>query len=304
MQRLALSLFYTCTLAFTAMACGGARHIPDDPNTLEQSPPEQSGAGDTPTGSEVPQTDSNESEGSTSTGDAGSTDTQSGSGDSSGNTGDSNGACDRTGFAEATQSRAQATSGGWLFEASNDDLSEFVNISSFVSWDGPTVPGVYELNGINYKDCGLCLLAGTNCVDGSCEKLFYASEGTVEVTSTGTEDGVTVAGVLKNVVFQEVTIAEDYTSTRVAGGSTWCFDEYSFSEVAVDPNAPEVVEGFGGTVDSCVSGGNGTGIGNNIDNLRLQNCNGDLVSLHDQCGVSAAVWFVSTAGWCTACGMT
>ncbi len=214
---------------------------------------------------------------------------------------DSGETCERSGFANGTETRAQAAQGGWMFEVSTSGLTEFMNVSSFVDWQGPSTPGTYELSGINYKDCGLCLLAGTGCSEGTCEKMFYAEKGTVEISSVGTENGATISGVLKNVVFEEVTIGDDYTSTKVENGTQWCFNDYSFSEVAIDPNAPKVVESFGSTADSCVSGGNGTGIGNNINNLQLTNCNGEMVNLHDGCGVSKAVWFVHTAGWCGAC---
>ena len=299
MHRLSIYLLWASSLVFIVSACGSPRHVSDEAHTLESSPSDPNNTVDNPTETDVQETQS----------DAGPNDASGGQGDSDGTGGGSDngtsggaaGACERTGFPQATQSRAQANEGGWLFEATNDDLSEFVNISSFVNWQGPTVPGVYNLSGINYRDCGLCLLAGTNCSGGSCETLYYAHEGTVEVTSTGTEDGVTVAGALRNVVFEEVTIGDDYTTTRVPNGSTWCFDYYTFSDVAVDPNAPEEVDSFSSTSDSCVAGGNGTGLGNNIDNLQLPNCNGDVVSLHDDCGSSAAVWYVQTAGWCGAC---
>ena len=55
-------------------------------------------------------------------------------------------------------------------------------------------------------------------------------------------------------------------------------------------------------MQGCVAYGNGIGIENNIGNLQLPNCNGDTVSLHNRCGVNKAVWFVHTAGWCSACG--
>ena len=85
-----------------------------------------------------------------------------------------------------------------MFEAGDANMTEFMNVASFIDWQGPTAPGTYELTGINYKDCGLCLLAGTGCSGGSCQKMYYAHEGTVELTSVGTENGATIAGVLKN----------------------------------------------------------------------------------------------------------
>ena len=53
----------------------------------------------------------------------------------------------------------------------------------YSSFNGPTSPGRYELNGINYADCGLCLLMLVNCTgSANCEKTLYADQGTVEIT--------------------------------------------------------------------------------------------------------------------------
>ena len=303
MRRISVSLFLACALA----ACGGADNATNNTDQTETSPADTN----TTTGTETPNgsNDNATDVGDTNNGTTDNTDTDSGD-TNNGSTGTDNnqdnannnaGNCDRTGFPEGTQTSARASSGGWQFAAADENTTAFLNVASFVNWDGPTTPGTYTLTGINYKDCGLCLLAGTGCQDGTCEKLYYAHEGTVDVTSAGLENGTVISGTLHNVVFEEVTIADDFTTTKVAGGKTWCFDTYTFNEVSVDPNAPQEVEAFDQTASSCVTGGNGTGLGHNIDNLQLQNCNGETISLHDHCGASSAVWYVHTAGWCTAC---
>ena len=214
-------------------------------------------------------------------------------------------ACTQSGFAEGTNTRAQGNTKGWSFEAANGGGTTFLSISSLSDWNGPMNPGNYSLDGINYKDCGLCLLAGTGCSsDGQCSKLFYASEGNVDVTSVGKVEGETLAGALQGVVFEEVTIAEDYTSTPVAGGETWCFNDYSFSAaIAADPNAPSVVEPYDQTSDTCVVDGNGENIGNNIAGFQLQNCAGETVNLQElHCGQGKkALWLATSAEWCGPC---
>ena len=89
----------------------------------------------------------------------------------------------------------------------------------------------HDLNGINYADCGLCLLILADCADvqeTGCTKYFYADEGSVTIDQFG-QDGGTFSGSMSNVVFKEVTIdSETYTSTPVSGGETWCMDGTSF----------------------------------------------------------------------------
>ena len=44
-------------------------------------------------------------------------------------------------------------------------------------------------------------------------------------------------------------------------------------------------------------------MGYNVANLSLQNCLGETVKLHDQCGQRKAIWIMGTTGWCTACSI-
>lgn len=68
---------------------------------------------------------------------------------------------------------------------SEETPSNEISLSSFSEWNGPTEPGVYSLARINYADCGLCLLANTNCTEDGCDKVLYAEEGEVEITEIG-----------------------------------------------------------------------------------------------------------------------
>lgn len=156
------------------------------------------------------------------------------------------GDCAYSGFA-AYEERAvaQAGSDGRVnvrYQASKgpDALKDILDATSYAAWGGPTAPGQYSLAGINYKDCGLCLLIKQGCADAGgaqCAKRFYASEGTLEVTAIGS-GGQNFAAVMRDVVFKEVTIASDYTSTEVPGGERWCMSGYSFSE---ELNAPATI---------------------------------------------------------------
>ena len=75
------------------------------------------------------------------------------------------------------------------FPASAQRLSYFdqtavITIASYADWNGPTTPGSYSLDGINYADCGLCLLIAADCNGESCAKTFYADAG--DCTELGT----------------------------------------------------------------------------------------------------------------------
>jgi hypothetical protein len=53
--------------------------------------------------------------------------------------------------------------------------------------------------------------------------------------------------------------------------------------------------------NACQAAGNGNQTGSKLANLRLQNCNGDWVELHDACGVSKAQFVILVTEWCPAC---
>jgi hypothetical protein len=163
-------------------------------------------------------------------------------------------------------------------------------------YGGPSSPGSYDLAGTSYTDCGLCVLAGADCMGMRCNRAFLATAGTLEVTRWEGVGG-RFTGTLQDVVLTEVTIhPETFVSTPVEGGETWCLDEYPFDrpieDVGVIPPSHAAPE--------CVPEGTGTGLGDNIADFALSNCYGEPFSLHEVCG-SKAVWLVAVAAWCTAC---
>ena len=176
-------------------------------------------------------------------------------GDSTSGAAPTAGDCTYSGFA-AHEERAVAQAGGdgrvnvrYIASKGPEALKDILDATSYAAWGGPTLPGEYSLAGVNYKDCGLCLLIKQGCADSSgaqCAKRFYASEGTLEVTAIGS-GGQSFAAVMRDVVFKEVTIGSDYTSTEVPGGERWCMNGYSFAQVL---NAPATIhpENAPGTV--------------------------------------------------------
>ena len=97
--------------------------------------------------------------------------------------------CERDGF-EAVRGQALVTDGRLTYSGVSVNGTPFdvVRVDIYESFGGPTEPGVYSLDGINYADCGLCVRILSNC-DGEnpCEKTFYAEQGEVEITEVDTE---------------------------------------------------------------------------------------------------------------------
>jgi hypothetical protein len=79
-------------------------------------------------------------------------------------------------------------------------------------------------------DCALCLVIFKDCNAMDCAKAFMPKAGgTYTLTTLGTTIGGTFAGSVSNVTLQEVTIAEDLTTTPVPGGETWCLPSWNWS---------------------------------------------------------------------------
>ena len=170
-----------------------------------------------------------------------------------------------------------------------------IQIQSLSDWNGPTTPGTYSLDGLNFADCGLCLLAYTNCTEDSCEKTLYAEEGELEITEIGTSDGDRFTARFKNVVFREVTIDDStFRSTEVPDGQTWCINDVEITQEFSNPGAA-----------SCAGPGMNC-IGDSIPDYTLLSCaTGEMVSAHslmDQ--EEKGLWMMLTAGWCSACSRT
>lgn len=208
--------------------------------------------------------------------------------------------CTHTGFTPFQQQIGVVGSGLTAYQAANRDREPFdlVAIEFYGGeFGGASAPGTYDLSGSNYETCGNCVLVRTGCSSqGGCSKTFYADAGELVVTSW--EPGEAgFKGFLDGVVLQEVTIDPDtFRSTPVADGAVWCLDQYAFEAAIAAP-----IVGGGDTQPTCVAGGNGTLVHDNVADFTLQNCLGESVSLHATCGESKALWFIGTAGWCTAC---
>ena len=108
----------------------------------------------------------------------------------------------------------------------------------------PIVTGTYPLTGeqTQYKTCGTCVTVLSD-IDSTAMRAgpaFLATGGSVNVTQAGTAVGQPFAVTLSNVTLQEVTIAQDDTSTAVTGGCTTRIDNATFTGTLAAPPAARV----------------------------------------------------------------
>jgi len=155
-------------------------------------------------------------------------------------TADANAECTTSGF-EPGDVNGEINGNGWFLTAENVEGTGGVLIESWTNYGGPTTPGVYDLQGYNYQECGLCVLLGDDCVDGNCATIYYAHQGTVEILSADVSDNGSVSVALKDVVFTEVTISDDYVSTPVEDARTWCVDQELSGNFPDLPNAGDAM---------------------------------------------------------------
>ena len=109
--------------------------------------------------------------------------------------------------------------------AGNGTGNTYLSVESYREWDGPVEAGTYILDGVNYADCGLCVVIYSDCSDSGCESVFYAYQGTVDVVSLDLISGGSVEVNLIDVVLTEVLVdGGTFTSTPVENARTWCVD--------------------------------------------------------------------------------
>jgi hypothetical protein len=295
-------------------------------------------SGDTNTGNtDTGSSNNNGSSGNTDTDNNGSGNNNNSDSDNSGSTGNTEpstggidntaGSCEPMAFAfsevSGFASAASQVTKTYATNVNADNTTDFVVVESYqgAPYNGPSAPGIYELDGSNYSNCGLCVLVYKGCSESSnglqCQKYFYAEQGTVQINELGGA-GSTFDVELQNMELVEVTIDSTFTSVPVPSGENWCVHGYNWTTVLDDGDAPAGSTGGStdgstgdssggstnpGTPGECSAPENGTGmaIGDQIGNFTLTNCNGDSVSLHDSCGSSRITWLIGSATWCGYC---
>ncbi|HRE89916.1 MAG TPA: hypothetical protein PK095_12340 [Myxococcota bacterium] len=139
--------------------------------------------------------------------------------------------CDKSGFTAVAQD-AGTIFGVFTYIAQStlETPVDVLNLELVETNGGATAPGTFTFDDANYNACGNCLTIWLACDEnlGNCQKKFLVQEGTLQIDTFG-ESGGTLAGHIEDAVLVEVTIGEDFVSTPVANGETWCLDRYDFS---------------------------------------------------------------------------
>jgi len=143
-------------------------------------------------------------------------------------------ACTREGFDilihQATQDDSVPGQPLFLYQARDTDTVPFgeLQVISYQAapYYGPSTAGRYPLSGLNYADCGLCMLLVTGCSDGySCDEVFFIEDGTLDVADFGQTSGRFQA-TIRDAVFAEVEIdPSTYESRPIPGGERWCVQD-------------------------------------------------------------------------------
>ncbi len=166
-----------------------------------------------------------------STGDTGDTDTDTGD---TGDTGEDDEFVFEPSDTRAATGTADDSTQIWMLEAVDGDV--LLGLEIYESFGGPTSPGVVDITDVetNYATCGTCLIFRTGCTAHGdhfhCERTFMPrAEGQVQLDAIGAKAGEPFTGELRELVFQEVTIAEDFQTHPVTDGevlhlNAWAFD--------------------------------------------------------------------------------
>ena len=128
---------------------------------------------------------------------------------------------------------AQDGSKVWLFEAV--DGGTILRIELYAGYGAPTSPGIVDItaNETDYATCGTCIMLRTGCVAHNdhydCTGTFMPkAEGEMHIDAIGAAAGDNLTAELKDLVFQEVTIGQNYSTTPVADGDQLHLEAWSF----------------------------------------------------------------------------
>ena len=171
----------------------------------------------------------------------------------------------------------------WSLRVADADETSYLSIESWRDFDGPTEAGTFDLGGINYADCGLCVLVYADCNGDDCDTIYYAQEGVVDIQSIDLSEGGEVTVNFTGVVLTEVTINENFVSTPEPDARTIC-DEGEYS--AISAGAPPPLT---------------DGVGEQLPEFSGTDQNGDEFLSASLMG-SMAVIAVNAGDWCPPCG--
>jgi len=129
----------------------------------------------------------------------------------------------------------------WILDAMENDVQ--LRIEIYEAYGGISSPGTITIDDVetDYANCGTCLLLKTGCVEHGdhfdCSRTFMPTVGgEIRIEQIGTNAGDEFSGRLLGVVFQEVTISQDYQTVPVANGETIELAPWAFETLLDDLN--------------------------------------------------------------------
>lgn len=124
----------------------------------------------------------------------------------------------------------------WILQATDEDVQ--LKIEIYEDYGGLSSPGNITLDAVetNYATCGTCLLLQTGCnAHGDhfhCERtLMPMVGGEVNIDEIGRNSGDVFAGQLLGVIFQEVTIDQNFQTQPVDNGMQHDLAPWSFEAI-------------------------------------------------------------------------
>ena len=122
----------------------------------------------------------------------------------------------------------------WVVEGVDGDMH--LQIELYPAYGGPGEAGHHVLteDDESYATCGTCVVLRTGCILSNgfydCDRTFMPAAGAVfHVDQMGTEEGTKIVARLEDVTFEQVTIAQDFSTAPVDDGvshtlARWAFD--------------------------------------------------------------------------------
>lgn len=153
----------------------------------------------------------------------------------------------------------------WLMEAATSDT--MLSLEVHESFGGPTSPGTFPVTSTetDYATCGTCLIVRTGCVSHGdhvdCDHTFMPrAQGDVHIEALGAQAGERITGELVSLVFQEVSIGQDFKTLPVVDGEEFRLEDWRFDvQLLALPSGEEEPECSGhghvhGSVCHCDAG--------------------------------------------------
>lgn len=116
----------------------------------------------------------------------------------------------------------------WNLMAEYEDWKLFIRI-----YHGATSPGLVEITekDTDFSTCGNCIVLRTACTDsGECDSYMPRVGGQLRLEEMGVDENGRLKGSLENIVLQQVSFANDGSTTLVSDGQVYKLSSWSFDQ--------------------------------------------------------------------------